>query len=351
MVLATTMTMTAETKFREEEAGRLVELALAGLTREYPNKPGHMMAGPEEVKSPKALFPVFYGHFDWHSSVHGHWTLVRLLRIYPEAEWAARVRSGLDGKLTSEGLQAEAGYLAKHKSFERMYGWAWALRLGMELRSLDSEEGKRWARHFAPVEKAIVANAKEHLPKLDWPIRCGFHPESSFALGQMLDWSRATGEEAFEELLLAKARAFYAGDRNYPAAYEPSGHDFFSMGLNEADLMRRVLPAEEYGAWLTGFLPELASGKAGNLLSPVKVRDLTDGHLVHLVGLNLNRAWTMRGVASALAESDSRKKVLLESASLHERAGMKDVWSGSYEGEHWLGSFATYLKTDVGVAP
>jgi len=219
MALATTMTMTAETKFSEEEAGRLVELALAGLTREYPNKPGHMMAGPEEVKSPKALFPVFYGHFDWHSSVHGHWTLVRLLRIYPEAEWAGQVTEALDGKLTAEGLQAEAAYLEKHKSFERMYGWAWALRLGMELRSLDSEEGMRWARHFAPVEKAIVANAKEHLPKLDWPIRCGFHPESSFALGQMLDWSRATGQEAFEQVLLA-------------------------------------------------------SGKAGNLLSPVKVRDL-----------------------------------------------------------------------------
>ena len=343
------MTLSADTRLTQADGKRLAELALAGLEKEFPNKPGHLMDGPEDVKSPRELFPVFYGHFDWHSSVHGHWTLVRLLRLFPGAEWAGEIEAALGRKFTEAGLRAEAEYLKEHKSFERMYGWAWALRLGLELRALETEKGKEWANWFAPVENAIVANASAHLPKLDWPIRCGFHPETAFPLGQMIDWARATGDGEFEKLVLARARAYYGKDRDYPAAYEPSGHDFFSVGLNEADLMRRVLPLEEFGPWLESFLPGLANGKAGNLLTPVAVGDLTDGHLVHLVGLNLSRAWTMRGIASALDADDPRYQVLLEAAMKHEAAGWKDVWSGSYEGEHWLGSFATYLKTDVGV--
>ncbi|HVJ68051.1 MAG TPA: DUF2891 family protein, partial [Caulifigura sp.] len=176
-----------------------------------------------------------------------------------------------------------------------------------------------------------------------------FHPESSFPLGQMLDYARATGDADLEQLVISKSRAFYGKDRNYPAAYEPSGNDFFSPGLNAADLMRRVLPAEEFSKWLTDYLPGLAAGEAGNLFTPVTVSDPTDGHLIHLAGLNLNRAWTMRGIASVLPDSDPRRKILLDSAQKHAAAGLAMVETGHYEGEHWLGSFATYLLSGAGI--
>ena len=339
--------LSAEVRLSEKEAGRLVKLAMAGLEREYPNKPGNVVRGAEDVKSPRELFPVFYGHFDWHSSVHGHWTLVRLLRLFPKAEWTNEVRAALGRKFSEEKLKKEAAYLKDHPSFERMYGWAWALRLGIELRSLEDEEGKKWAAWYRPVEEVIVANAKGYLPKLDWPIRCGFHPESAFPLGQMLDWARVTGDEEFEKLIVEKAMKFYGKDRNYPYQYEPSGNDFYSAGLNEADLMRRVLSEDDFGKWLDGFFPELEKGELGNLLTPVTISDYDDGHLVHLVGLNLSRAWTMRGIASVL--EGKKREVLLKAAENHEVAGFKDTFSGSYEGEHWLGSFATYLMTGVGL--
>lgn len=341
--LLTLMTISAKNRLAEKEAGRFVDLALAGLNREFPNKPGNVLRSASDARTPRELTPVFFGHFDWHSSVHGHWTLVRLLRLFPEADWAGKVREALDGKLTGDGLKKEAAYLKANPAFERMYGWAWALRLGIELRALDDEQGRKWAGYYEPVEKVIVANAKSYLPKLEWPIRCGFHPESSFALGQMLDWARATGDGDFESLLIKKARAFYLKDVDYPVRYEPSGNDFFSPGLNEADLMRRVLAPKDYRNWLEGFFPK---SELGNLVTPVKVSDFEDGHLVHLVGLNLNRAWNYRGVAGVL-EGDFKKQYL-ELADLHEKAGLRDAISGHYEGDHWLGTFAVYLMTGAG---
>lgn len=334
-----------------EQAAGFVKLALAGIDREYPNKTGHVTTGPEDLKTPRGMHPVFYGHFDWHSSVHGHWTLVRLIKLFPDAPFAAGARKVLDGRFTKEALEGEAAYFRtkENKSFERMYGWAWALRLGMELRTWDDPDAKRWAANYAVLEKEITGLAKGYLPKLDWPIRCGFHPESAFPLAQMLDYARATGDADFERLLLDKSRAFYGKDRSYPVSYEPSGNDFFSPGLNVADLMRRVLSAEEFSKWLGDYFPKLAQGEAGNLLTPVTVSDPTDGHLIHLAGLNLNRAWTMRGVASVLPEGDPRKKVLLDAAAKHADAGLSMVVTGHYEGEHWLGSFATYLVSGVGI--
>jgi hypothetical protein len=341
--LLSAMMVSAENRLTEEMAKRFVDLAMAGLNREFPNKPGNVLRSAADAKTPSEMTPVFFGHFDWHSSVHGHWTLVRLLRLFPKADWAPKVQEELDKKLTASGLQAEAAYLKANLSFERMYGWAWALRLGIELRALDDEQGQKWARNYRPVEEVIVANAKGYLPKLDWPIRCGFHPESAFPLGQMLDWAQATGDVGFEKLLKEKARAFYFKDVAYPVRYEPSGNDFFSPGLNEADLMRRVLPSVDFQSWLAKFFPDF---NLGNLVTPVTVSDFEDGHLVHLVGLNLNRAWNLRGIAGAL-EGDLKKK-LLEIADAHEKAGLRDAISGHYEGDHWLGSFAVYLVTGVG---
>lgn len=335
----------------QEQAAGFVKLALAGIDREYPNKTSHVTTGADDLKSPREMHPVFYGHFDWHSSVHGHWMLVRVLKQFPEAPFAKEVREVLGKRLTKEGIEGEVLYFQKkdNRSFERMYGWAWALRLAVELRTWDDAEGKAWAANFLPLEKEIVGLAKGYLPKLDWPVRCGFHPESAFPLAQLLDYARQTGDADFERLLVEKSKAFYGKDRNYPAAYEPSGNDFFSPGLNVADLMRRVLPKEEYGTWLGEYFPGLAKGEAGNLLTPVTVSDPTDGHLIHLAGLNLTRAWTMQGVASVLKEEDPRKKVLLDAAAKHAKAGLELVASGHYEGEHWLGSFAVYLLSGTGI--
>jgi len=334
-----------------EQAHGFVKLALAGIDREYPNKTGHVTTGADDLKSPREMHPVFYGHFDWHSSVHGHWMLVRVLKQFPEASFAKEVREVLAKRFTKQGIEEEAAYFQKkdNHSFERMYGWAWALRLAIELRTWDDPDAREWAKHFLPLEKEIVGLAKDYLPKLDWPVRCGFHPETAFPLGQMLDYARATGDAEFENLLIQRSRAFYGKDRNYPTAYEPSGNDFFSPGLNVADLMRRVLPAGEYGTWLNDYFPGLAKGEAGNLLTPVTVSDPTDGHLIHLAGLNLNRAWTMQGIASILPEGDPRKKVLLDAATKHADAGLALVATGHYEGEHWLGSFAVYLLSGTGI--
>ena len=334
-----------------EQAEGFVKLALAGIDREFPNKTSHVTTGPDDLKTPKQLHPVFYGHFDWHSSVHGHWMLVRLLKRFPAAPFAENVRETLDRRLTAEGLAAEAAYFRgkENRSFERLYGWAWALRLAMELRAWDDPDARRWAVNFTPLEKEITSLAKGYLPKLDWPVRCGFHPESAFPLAQLLDYARQTGDADFEKLIVAKSRAFYLNDKTYPTAYEPSGNDFFSPGLNVADLMRRVLPPDEFSVWLTAYFPDLALGKAGNLLTPVTVSDPSDGHLMHLAGLNLSRAWTMRGIASALPAGDARKAILLESSQKHTDAGLALVSSGHYEGDHWLASFAVYLLDRAGL--
>ena len=333
-----------------EQAESFVKLALAGIDREFPNKTGHVTTGSDDQKTPKQMHPVFYGHFDWHSAVHGHWMLIRVLKIYPKAPFSEEVRSVLKERFTAEGILAERDYFRKkeNRSFERMYGWAWALRLATELHGWDDPDGREWAKNFAPLEDEIVMLAKGYLPKLDWPIRCGFHPESAFPLSQMLDYARAKMDAELEGLVTERSKAFYLNDRDYPAAYEPSGNDFFSPGLNAADLMRRVLPRDEFGLWLEAYLPGLTGGEAGNLLNPVTVSDPTDGHLIHLAGLNLTRAWTMRGIASVLEREDPRRKVLLDSAAKHADAGLELVVSGHYEGDHWLASFAVYLLSDVG---
>lgn len=341
----------AETMGRvtEEQVEKFARLALDGIGREYPNKPGHLLTGPESLKSPRELHPVFFGCFDWHSAVHGHWMLFRLLRCHPGAAVSGEIRRVLDERFTAGGLRAEAAYFGENPSFERMYGWAWALRLAIELRGFDDADAQRWAEACRPLEEAIVGLAMDYLPKLDWPVRCGFHPESAFPLAQMLDHARATGDGGFEPLVLATARRFYGEDRDYPVRYEPSGNDFFSAGLNEADLMRRVLEPGEFSTWLDGFLPDLGRGECGKLLTPARVSDPGDGQLIHLAGLNLSRAWAMRGIAAVLGDGDLRRSVLEDAAAAHAKAGLATVGSGHYEGDHWLASFAVYLLTGVGM--
>ncbi|MGB7347950.1 MAG: DUF2891 domain-containing protein [Pirellulaceae bacterium] len=333
-----------QTSLTQEEAATFAQLALKGIVQEFPNKPSNVMDSADDVRSPKAMHPVFYGSFDWHSSVHGHWMLARLLKLYPDAPIAAEIRTALNSQLTEDALKKEAEYFAAdyNKSFERMYGWAWFMQLVTELQGWDDADAIRWRTNLKPLESQIAQRMNDYLPKLTFPIRTGVHPDTGFALGMLLDYARELGDSDLEALLVEKAKAFYASDVDYPAHYEPSGHDFFSSGFNEADLMRRVLSQDDFVSWLDRFLPQLNTNSMGTMMVPVEVSDVTDGHLVHLAGLNLSRAWTMTGIAKALPESDPRREILLASIKQHADAGLKYVTSGHYEGEHWLATFAVY---------
>ncbi|MCR9202617.1 MAG: DUF2891 domain-containing protein [Planctomycetaceae bacterium] len=338
-------------RLTDAQVTAFAKLALKGIPQEYPNKPSNVMNSGADVRSPKEMHPAFYGNFDWHSSVHGHWMLVRLLRDYPKTERASEIRAMLNAQLTLEKMQVEAKYFeaSYNKSFERMYGWAWLLQLVRETHTWEDADAAKWRENLKPLEAIIVKRINEYLPKLTFPIRVGTHTDTSFALSMILDYARTLKEESLEALVVAKAKQFYAGDRNYPAHYEPSGHDFFSSGFNEADLMRRILPADEFSVWLDQFLPQLKADDMGSMMEPVEVSDVTDGHLVHLAGLDLARAWTMNGVAQSLPKGDPRRTRLEASVAAHAKIGLTYVTSGHYEGEHWLATFAVYHLTQAGL--
>lgn len=320
-------------------------LALKNIQTEYPNKPNNVIADAKGVRSPKTMHPAFYGCFDWHSSVHGHWMLVKLLKAYPDHPVGSKIREKLGQNLTAENLKGELSYFLEKeaKSYERTYGWAWYLTLAAELEGWDDQQGKQWREHLRELEALLVKRTVEYLPKLTYPIRTGIHPDTGFALGQILDYARTVKNKQLESLIVKRAKEYYANDTDYPTKYEPSGQDFFSSCLNEADLMRRVLNQEEFIQWFDKFLPKLKSGDGGNLLTPVTVSDVTDGYIVHLAGLDLSRAWCMQGIASALPADDPRVELLRKSASGHADLGFQYVFSGHYEGDHWLATFAIYL--------
>lgn len=331
-----------------EQVAVLAELALSCIERPYPYKPGHVLPDKETLREPRVVHPVFYGCFDWHSAVHGHWTLVRLLRLYPDHPLAARIRAALDRQLDAKAFRTEAAYFDEEhtRSFERPYGWAWLLQLAAELeRFADDPDGARWRRAIRPLEQAIVARYQDYLPKLSWPIRTGVHPNTAFALALAHDYARLVGNERLEQLVASRARDYYGQDEDCPVAYEPSGEDFFSPCLLEADLMRRILDEKAFRGWVDAFLPGLRKGQLGGLAEPVTVSDPSDPKIVHLDGLNLVRAWTLAGIASALEASGAGRTAAERAARAHTAAGLARVASGHYEGEHWLASFATYLTT------
>jgi Protein of unknown function (DUF2891) len=333
-----------------EQVVAFANLALQGIPTEFPNKPSNTMASATDVLAPRQMHPAFFGCFDWHSSVHGHWMLARLLRLYPDSPVAAKIRQTLNRQLTAEKMESEAEYFRQdhNKSFERMYGWAWTMKLIAELHTWDDPDATTWRNALRPLEEIIVQRATDYLPLLSFPIRTGVHPDTGFALALTLDYARSVNNADLEQLVIAKSRQFYLHDENYPAHYEPSGHDFFSSGFNEADLMRRVLSAEEFSSWLDRFLPQLKANRMGPMMKPVEVPDVTDGHLVHLAGLDLSRAWTMNGIASVLPDGDPRRKSLRDAVAAHKVAGLQYVSSGNYEGEHWLATFAVYHLTNAG---
>jgi hypothetical protein len=326
-------------------AGRFARLALACVQREYPNKISHVLSGDADVQPPRILTPVFYGCFDWHSSVHGHWLLVRLAREYPDAEFAAAARAALDRSFTPERVAREVAYLQDpgRASFERPYGLAWLLQLSAELRSWNDPDARRWAAVIRPLEDAAVARIREWLPKLRYPIRVGEHSQTAFAFGLIRDWSIVAGDGATRALIDERSRTYYLGDVHCPLAYEPSGEDFLSPCLAEADLMRRVLAPAEFASWLARFLPGIPRKADVAWLPPGIVTDRKDPKLAHIDGLNLSRAWMLRGMSSGLPARDLRRAALDATAENHAAAALPAVTGEHYEGGHWLGSFAVYL--------
>jgi Protein of unknown function (DUF2891) len=322
-------------------ANKFSALALAGITREYPNAPGFVLSGPADVQSPHVIHPAFYGCFDWHSSVHGHWMLVRLLRLFPDMPQAKTIRSALNGNLSTTNLKAEAEYFSdpNHRSFERTYGWAWLLKLAEELYTWGDKDATAWSKNIQPLVKVIVAGYLDFLPKQTYPIRIGTHSNTAFGLTFGLDYARTAKNQELESLLMQRSRDYFLQDVNAPAAWEPGGNDFFSPSLLEADLLTRVLPPVEFAAWFHRFLPELPP----SLLTPPTVSDRSDLQLVHLDGLSLSRAWCMKRIAATLPVSNPIQGVLLASGERHAQEGLAHVASGHYGGEHWLASFAVYL--------
>jgi hypothetical protein len=334
-----------DTKLDEAAAGRFAALALACVHREYPNKVAHVLAGDADVRPPRSLTPVFYGCFDWHSSVHGHWLLVRLLREYPSAPFAAPARAALAASFTTDKVAAEVAYLRApgRVSFERPYGLAWLLQLIAELRSWEDEDARRWTATLAPLETEAAERIRSWLPKLRYPIRVGEHSQTAFAFGLIRDWSTVANDDSMRTLIDERSRAYYQGDAECPLAYEPSGEDFLSPCLAEADLMRRVLGSGEYSAWLARFMPEIPESADKPWLEPGIVTDRTDPKLAHIDGLNLSRSWMLRGMAAGLPAGDARRAALETAAERHAEAALPAVTGEHYEGGHWLGSFAVYL--------
>jgi hypothetical protein len=335
----------------EAIAANLAGLALDCVHREYPNKIAHVLQSDADVEPPRELTPVFFGCYDWHSAVHGHWLLARLARTIPDAEFTARARAALETSFDQAKVDVEVEYLAGEGrvSFERPYGLAWLLQLAAELREWDDPVAREWSRILAPLEAAGANRIRDWLPKLTYPIRVGEHSQTAFAFGLVLDWARIAGASDMEDLLAMRIRDLYLGDRDCPLGYEPSGQDFLSPCLAEADLVRRVLPPEEFSSWLTDFLPGIPIDGPGRWLPVAIVTDPSDPKLAHLDGLNLSRAWMLEGIAHGLPDDDPRRAALFAAAREHGTAGLASVTGEHYEGGHWLGSFATYLMTRRGV--
>ncbi len=317
----------------ERAAGRFAAIALGHVTREYPHVLNHVLDGPEDAQTPRALHPVFHGSFDWHSCVHGYWMLAALLRRFPGMEGADAVRALFDARLTPGPVAGECDYFARPgaRGFERPYGWAWLLALQHALR------GTAWDAALRPLADVVAARFHGFLPKARYPVRAGTHYNTAFALTLAAPFA-AADDGALLALVRAKAVDWYGADAACQA-WEPSQDDFLSPALIEAACMERLLPNGRFGAWFDAFLPELAAGRPAALFEPAAVSDRSDGKIVHLDGLNLSRAWCWRSIAAALATDDPRRAVALGAAERHAAASLPHV-TGDFMGEHWLASFA-----------
>jgi hypothetical protein len=321
-------------------AARFARIALGHVAKEYPHKLDHVLTADEDAQTPRALHPIFFGSFDWHSCVHGYWLLARLYRLYPQGEAAAQIAAQLDLAFTPENGAAEAAYLKRPMSagFERPYGWGWALALVAELSRHESPEGHRWHGALRPLGEAFSDRFVSYLPKAVYPVRAGVHSNTAFALLLAIDYARAVGDDALGALACAKVRDWYGADRDCQA-WEPDGDAFLSPALTEAAVMSQVLDGEAFAHWFDGFLPRLSQRAPATLFTPATVSDRTDGKIAHLDGLNLSRGWCFGLIAAALPEGHAALPVCLEAREQHLASALAHV-AGDYMGEHWLASFA-----------
>jgi len=323
-----------------ELAARFAGIALGHLTREFPNKLDHVMTGPQDVKSPRSLHPIFFGSFDWHSCVHGHWLLARLYRRFPQIPEAAPIRALLDEQLTAEKVAGELRYLEQPatRGFERPYGWAWALALEAELLRHESAEGRRWAAALAPLAREFVRRFEAYLPLMTYPGRAGVHSNTAFALLLAREYAVAARTFGFAGLCADTALRWYQADSRCPA-WEPSQDEFLSPALMEAALMADVMPKEDFAAWLAGFLPQADRGQPPTLFTPVSVSDRSDGKIAHLDGLNLSRAWCWRRIVADRPAADPLRGRAEAAVDAHLASALGHL-AGEYAGEHWLATYA-----------
>jgi hypothetical protein len=323
-----------------ELASKFARIALGHVTREYPNKLDHVMAGDEPNVSVRALHPIFYGSFDWHSCVHGYWLLARLKRRFPALPEAPAIAGLFDSAFTEANIAGELAYLASPLSagFERPYGWAWLLMLAAELKQHEGGAGPRWSAALTPLAEAFAGRFKAFLPKAAYPVRTGVHTSTAFALRLVMDYAEVCDDQALADLIVATLKSWHWGDAD-AQAWEPSGDAFLSPVLMEAEAMRRALPAEQFRLWFAAFLPRLSLKKPEQLFEPATVSDRSDGKIAHLDGLNFSRAWCFKALARALDDGDPARAAMLDAAERHLDASLPHV-AGDYMGEHWLASFA-----------
>lgn len=321
-----------------EQANRLAELPLACIMTEYPNKLGQILGSADDLGEPGELHPAFYGCFDWHSAVHGHWSLIKLLKMFPMLEKAEEAREILRTTLSEPNIQAEVDYFqGEHSlSYERTYGWGWLLKLAEELHTWDDPLARELEQNLQPLTDLIVERFLEFLPKLLYPIRVGEHTNTAFGLAFAWDYAESASQAELRAMLASRSREYYLEDNGCPLDWEPSGYDFLSPCLEEIDLMRRVLPEDQFKNWLTGFAPQMIDPDFE--LDVGEVSDRSDGKLVHLDGLNFSRAWVLYGLAGQYPEYGH----LIDVANRHMQYSLPNLVDDSYEGGHWLGSFALY---------
>ena len=325
-------------KLTLEQAKRLASMPLKCMNQEFPNKLNQSLESAEDLGTPKELHPAFYGCYDWHSALHGHWMLVKLLKLFPEMENAEEIISRLENNISEANILKELEYFQRgaEKSFERTYGWSWLLKLAEELHTWENPAGKRMTNNLQPLTEFIIEKYLDFLPKLTYPIRVGEHTNTAFGLVFPYDYAVTVGNEALKNKIVERAKFYYLNDQNCPLTWEPSGFDFISPCLEEANLMRRILPKAEFQKWMDAYLPGITNPNFQ--LEPAQVSDRTDGKLVHLDGLNFSRAWCLYGLAS---EGDSFQH-LKNIANQHIQFSLENVVGDAYEGGHWLASFAVY---------
>ncbi|MFB6234396.1 MAG: DUF2891 domain-containing protein [Halopenitus sp.] len=333
-------------------AERLAKHPLESVDTEYPHHV-RSVESPDDTTVPSEQHPVFYGCYDWHSAVHSDWALIRQLRLFEDHPNRSDIVESIDERLTPENIEREVAYFEEHGSFEKPYGWAWLLQLAAEIHLWESERASEWQAALDPLEEKIRSLVESEFLGGDRPFRVGTHGNTAFALTLVLDYARTVGDEALERAVTETALEFYSDDRDYPVEYEPLGWDFVSPALTEADLMRRVYDGEEFEAWIDGFLPDVTTPPYDGILEPVTVDpDSEGGVALHLVGLNVSKAWSLAGLADAL-EDHQYSEALERGARRHAERGLSGAFTDDYAGSHWLSSFVLYLvtRTEGGIAP